>query len=397
MPKSFFERADEQRNAIVEDPNRFFLHAADLFCIAGFDGHFKLLNPAWEKTLGFTSEELFVKPYVEFVHPDDRDETVREMRKLANGASAGSFTNRYVCKNGSHKWLLWNATSVPGQREIYAVAREISELKNYLEQVEHRNRELDRRNREVELSVRLRSRFLATMGYELRTPLTAIIGFSDLLDSNGDAPLGEKPKRHVEQVQKAAQDLLKLIDDILDISKLEAGQLEWRLENFPVAPAVAEVLSSITPLAAAKSIQLENVVPPDLLAYADRGRFQQILNKLLSNAVKFTPEAGRVRLKSSAEGGFVRVSVSDTGVGIPPDEQKVIFEPFRQTKDATWGVKDGTGLGLPITKRLVEEQGGKIWVESTASEGTRFNFTLPIGQAAPEPGPEEVEESVRLS
>src|SRR4029077_1377434 len=137
--------------------------------------------------------------------------------------------------------------------------------------------------------------------------------------------------------------------DILDISKLEAGQLEWRLENFPLAPAVSEVLSSISPLAAAKSIQLESVVPADLLAYADRGRFQQILQKLLSNAVKFTPEGGRVRLKSSGEGGFVRVSVSDTGPGIPPEDQRSIFEPFRQTKDATWGVKDGTGLGLPIT------------------------------------------------
>ncbi len=240
-------------------------------------------------------------------------------------------------------------------------------------------RELEVRSREVERANQVKSQFLASMSHELRTPLNAIIGFSDLLTEETAGPLSEKQKRFVGHIRGGGHHLLQLINDILDLSKIEAGRIELRRENFTVAGALPEVLSTITPQAMAKKIQLESQVASELVVHADRVRFKQILYNLLSNAVKFTPERGEVQIESSAAGEFVSISVSDTGAGITAEDQKVIFEEFRQVGTTTKGVKEGTGLGLAITRRLVEQHGGRIWVESEPAKGSRFSFTLPVG------------------
>ena len=154
-------------------------------------------------------------------------------------------------------------------------------------------------------------------------------------------------------------------------------------EKFALADALPEVLTITTPLAMPKKIQVESHVGADLTVHADRVRFKQILHNLLSNAIKFTPQSGKVRIESARVGDFVRISVTDTGVGIPSEEHEVIFEEFRQVGATTKGVKEGTGLGLAITKRLVEQHGGKIWVESKPGKGSRFSFTLPVEQLLP--------------
>src|SRR3989454_10606685 len=249
------------------------------------------------------------------------------------------------------------------------------------------NKELERQNREVERATQLKSQFLASMSHELRTPLNAIIGFSDLLAEKTAGDLTDKQQRFVGHVRNGARHLLQLINDILDLLKIESGLLELRRETFSVSEALPEVLSVIRPLAMAKKIRIEHA-EETLSVYADRVRFKQILYNLLSNALKFTPEGGKVRVESSSDGTLACISVSDTGVGIRPEDQQLIFEEFRQAGETTRGVKGGTGLGLAITKRLGERQGGTVCVKSELGKGSCFSFTLPAGRAVPEVEPE---------
>jgi PAS domain S-box-containing protein len=240
------------------------------------------------------------------------------------------------------------------------------------------NKELARRNEDLAHASRLKSEFLARMSHELRTPMNAIIGFSDLLDEQSEGPLNETYKRYVMHIREGARHLLELINDVLDLSKIEAGRIQLAEQIFAAADALAEVLSVIMPLAEIKKIRVAARVSPELNVYADRTRFKQILYNLLSNAVKFTPDGGRVVVESArAEDGGVRFSVSDTGIGIPPEEREAIFEEFHQVGAAS-SAKEGTGLGLAITRKLVELHGGKIWVESRPGEGSCFYFTLAL-------------------
>jgi len=244
------------------------------------------------------------------------------------------------------------------------------------------NQELEIRNHEVERATRMKSRFLASMSHELRTPLNAIVGFSDLLAEQTPGQLNDKQQRFVSHIKQGSAHLLQLINDILDLSKIEAGQLEFRCEDFQVKDALPEVLSTIRPLAMAKSIQIEQKLGTDHQVHADRVRFKQVLYNLLSNAVKFTPKAGRIDIDCREDGNFVAISVTDTGIGIRAEDQAVIFEEFRQVEGPAEAAQEGTGLGLAISKRLVERQGGRISLESEFGKGSRFTFTLPVGSTA---------------
>jgi signal transduction histidine kinase/CheY-like chemotaxis protein len=244
------------------------------------------------------------------------------------------------------------------------------------------NKELDLRNREVERATQMKSKFLASMSHELRTPLNAIVGFSDLLAEGSPGQLNDKQKRFVNHIKQGSTHLLQLINDILDLSKIEAGQLELRSEEFLVKDALPEVLSTVHPLAMAKNIRIEQKVQSNSLVKSDRVRFKQILYNLLSNAVKFTPKDGLVSIDCVDVSDFVHVSVTDTGIGIRPEDQKVVFEEFRQIEGSADRAQEGTGLGLAITKRLVEQQAGQISVESELGKGSRFTFTLPVAKSA---------------
>jgi signal transduction histidine kinase/DNA-binding response OmpR family regulator len=232
---------------------------------------------------------------------------------------------------------------------------------------------------ESEHANRLKSRFLASMSHELRTPLNAIVGFSDLLADGTAGELNSKQQRFVKHIKQGSAHLLQLINDILDLSKIEAGQLDLRCETFQVKDALPEVLSTIRPLALAKNIQVQQKVDTTQFVYADRVRFKQILYNLLSNAVKFTPKDGRIDIECVENGNEVCISITDTGIGIRTEDQAVIFEEFRQVEGSAGTTLEGTGLGLAITKRLVEQQNGKISVQSEPGKGSRFAFTLPLG------------------
>jgi signal transduction histidine kinase/DNA-binding response OmpR family regulator len=247
------------------------------------------------------------------------------------------------------------------------------------EQLAAANKELELRNREVEHATQLKSKFLASMSHELRTPLNAIVGFSDLLAEQAPGQLNPKQLRFVQHIKQGSTHLLQLINDILDLSKIEAGQLEFRYEDFEIKDALPEVLSTIRPLAMAKNITVNEISTSDLSIYADRVRFKQVLYNLLSNAVKFTPKGGRIDIETYNKAKMVQVSVLDTGIGIRPEDHALVFEEFRQVEGST-NAHEGTGLGLAISKRLVEEQGGTISLESELGKGSKFTISFPIGE-----------------
>jgi len=238
-------------------------------------------------------------------------------------------------------------------------------------------RELESRNREVERANQLKSEFLASMSHELRTPLHTIIGFAELLGEELEGPLNDKQKRFMNHIHTDSIHLLALINDILDISKIESGRLGLRRETFDLGSALEEILSSIRSQASAKSIAIETSVSLPATIFADRLRVKQVLFNLLSNALKFTPNGGKIRIDAALRDGVIEISVSDTGIGIAKEQHEAVFDKFYQVGSTTKGVREGTGLGLAISKALVEEHGGGIWLESEPGKGSRFTFTIP--------------------
>jgi len=263
-------------------------------------------------------------------------------------------------------------------REVATRKRSEEGLGQLGSQLRVANQRLERSNDELARGSRLKSDFLSSMSHEFRTPLNAITGYSELLAEDATGPLSDKQRRFVGHIQRGAKHLLDLINDILDLSKIEAGKIEIHRESVTVREMLFEVISAIRPLAIAKGIEIDCRVPDHDAVYADRLRLKQIAFNLLSNALKFTPAGGSVWIESAADGQMMTISVCDTGTGIPHQEHESIFENFYQAGAGTKGLREGTGLGLAIVKRLVVLQGGRIWVESEPGAGSRFRFDLPL-------------------
>jgi len=256
------------------------------------------------------------------------------------------------------------------------------EVSSYAEQlearVEERTRELQEANIELEQTSQHKSEFLANMSHELRTPLNAIIGYTELIE---DKIYGEVPEKIAEVIGRVGQSgshLLGLINDVLDLSKIEAGRVKLSLDEYAMDNVVQTVMTNLQSLAADKELQLSASVPDDLpVARGDEQRIAQALLNLVGNAIKFTEE-GEIKLEVRADDGAFLISVSDTGVGIPEADQAKIFDEFQQADASHTRKKGGTGLGLAITRRMIEMHGGRIWVESTPGEGSTFSLSFPV-------------------
>jgi PAS domain S-box-containing protein len=605
-----------------EELDSFFNLSLDLLCVAGTDGFFKRLNPAWETKLGYSIEELSAVPFFEFIHPHDRPSSIQEVEKLKGTWNTVGFENRFRCRDGSYLWISWNASPLAKEGLIYAVGRDVTQLK-HTEQALHLSKEryhllfesnphpvwvydleslaiLDVNNaamrsygytreqfltltikdlraveeapalledvatsdsssqdcgvwthrkkngslitvevishplvygernarlvvatditerkrveadlrqseersrlmiesvveyailtldpqgivtswntgaerikgyraeeilgkhfsqfypaadvqagkpqrelevaaaegrllqegwrvrkdgstfwahvaitalrdesgtlrgfakvtrdmteqkrtqealllakEEAERSNKFKDQFLSTMSHELRTPLNAVLGFSDLLTEERYGQLNERQTRYVNHINKGGHHLLRLINDILDLSKIEAGRLQLAIENVPLHRTFAEALDTLRPLAEKKSHKLVLTASPNLTVMADTTRFKQILLNLIGNAIKFTPQGGNIELGARKVDQHVRVEVRDSGPGIPLEEQRRIFEAFYRLTQTDKAV-EGTGLGLAITQRLVELHGGKLGLESHPGSGSCFYFDLPL-------------------
>jgi signal transduction histidine kinase len=239
-------------------------------------------------------------------------------------------------------------------------------------------REIEDKSRQIEAANRHKSEFLANMSHELRTPLNAIIGFSEVLQEKLFGELNDKQAEYTSDILTSGQHLLSLINEILDLSKVEAGRMELELAPFDLPLAIDNARTFVRERAVKHGITLDVDVDDRLGEYiGDERKIKQILLNLLSNAVKFTPEGGRISIIANKTDTGAEISVSDTGIGIPPAEQPTIFEEFRQVGGDYAHKKEGTGLGLTLAKKFVELHGGKIWVESELGKGSNFTFTLP--------------------
>ncbi len=240
-------------------------------------------------------------------------------------------------------------------------------------------RELEDKGQQLEVANRHKSEFLASMSHELRTPLNAIIGFSEVLAERMFGDLSAKQAQYVQVILSSGRHLLALINDILDLSKVEAGRMELDLTRFDLRAALESALTLVRERATRHGVTLELTVDDRLVdIVADERKLKQILLNLLSNAVKFTPEGGRIQLSAAAVDGMVEISVADSGIGIAPENQEVIFEEFRQVGTDYARNPEGTGLGLALVRKLVELHGGRIWVKSEVGVGSTFTFNIPV-------------------
>jgi signal transduction histidine kinase len=246
--------------------------------------------------------------------------------------------------------------------------------------------EIQDKSRQLELAGRHKSEFLANMSHELRTPLNAIIGFSDVLEQRLFGELNEKQADYTHDIATSGRHLLDLVNEILDLSKVEAGRMELNRAEFVLAESIRAALAFIRERAAGHRIELVAMMPEDLgTVVADERKIRQVLLNLFSNAVKFTPDGGRIAVRARRTDAEIEVSVQDNGIGIAPEDQPRVFEEFRQVGKASDRSREGTGLGLTLAKRFIELHGGRIWIDSEVGKGTTFTFAVPVGSPAPAP------------
>lgn len=306
---------------------------------------------------------------------------VARLARLAQAVARGDFTQRVSIRSRDELGEL--SRSVNRMTESLEIQSEdlkgkVDELEMVNSDIQVRELELQATNRQLEKANRLKSQFLATMSHELRTPLNSIIGFSELLEDETYGILNNRQMKYIGNIVVSSKHLLQLINDILDLAKVESGTVGIHPERLSLSDAMSVVKNVVEPLAAKKDISLSVELHDNIdTITADPARLKQILYNLLSNAIKFTPSGGKVTIAASTYKEGIEISVADTGIGIVEKDQQRIFSEFLQVEGTYARKYEGTGLGLALTRKLVELHGGRIWVESYPGMGSRFTFTLP--------------------
>ncbi|MGC4089404.1 MAG: PAS domain S-box protein [Polyangiaceae bacterium] len=382
------KEADTRFRALLES-------APDAMVLVRSDGRIALVNAQMERLFGYPREELLGQSIEILVperfrgkHPGFRAKyfgtpTVRAM--------AGTATNLFgLRKDGSEFAAEISLSPIETTEGPLATAaiRDITERKR-LEELEARrkNQELEAENRRMQEANRLKSEFLANMSHELRTPLNAIIGFAELMYKGKVGPVSERHQEYLGDILSSSRHLLQLINDVLDLAKVESGKMDFRPEPIDLRKIIGEVRDILRGLAASKRIQVEVVASPGLgTVVLDPGKLKQVLYNFLSNALKFTPESGNVCIRTLACGeDRFRIEVEDNGIGIRREDLNRLFIEFQQLDSGTSKKYAGTGLGLALTRRVVQAQGGLVSVRSEFGHGSVFTAELPRRMSSSDP------------
>jgi PAS domain S-box-containing protein len=357
------------------------------------EGAVRRFNQAVCTLLKSTPAEMLGRMAWDFMSPERQDEAREAMtHRIRTGEEAGPIECEYLLDDGSHLTVEIRENFIRNDRgEITGIIRSLLDVternlatvaarkvEQYAMELRNKNEQLARALEAARTATAAKSRFLASVSHELRTPLNGIIGFSELLHDHKLGPLSEEQLDVMSDILTSARHLLQLINDILDLSKVEAGRMEFRPERSRIQTLVFEVRDVIRPLAEKKSLRLVAEVPEDLFASLDPGRFKQVLYNYLSNAVKFTPEGGSVTARiAREEDSRFRLEVEDTGIGIAAEEIPRLFQEFSQLPNSR-KANQGTGLGLALTRHIVEAQGGTVAVRSEPGRGSVFTAVLPL-------------------
>ena len=344
-------------------------NSQDVICTIDDAGRFVTMNEASERLWGYSPAELIGRRYMDLVHPEDRAETERVASDILANGKVVDFVNRYVRKDGSVVNVLWSASWSACEKMLFCVAHDITERTRIEAALREAKNEADRANH-------AKSDFLSRMSHELRTPLNAILGFGQLLERQNPTV---QQRARVEHITSAGRHLLNLINEVLDISRIEAGHLQLSVEPVAVADVLDETLALMRPLAEARQmkISVDSLLNKDLHVAADRQRLKQVLLNLLTNAVKYTAVGGGVAVVlDQSQSTNTRLVVTDTGAGISPEKLARLFTPFDRLGAEQSGV-EGTGLGLALCRRLMHAMGGDIGVHSVVGKGSAFWIQLP--------------------
>jgi len=352
-----------------------FENASDLIQSVAPDGHFVYVNRAWQKMLGHSEDEVTNLTLWDIIHPDSIPHCKEVFQKVISGETLNNVEAVFIAKDGRLVTVEGNINCrlVRGKPvATRGIFRDITERKR-MEQ------ELIEKTKEVERATQAKSDFLSHMSHELRTPLNIIIGFSELMTDEAMGKINDKQRQCLSDILDSSQHLLNLTNDVLDLSKIESGKMELKLENIALSkiiePLTRTMMPILTPKKQSLTAEIENDLPP---VHADEAKLKQVFLNLLSNATRSTPDGGKLKIEAVRKGDWCQVSVIDNGTGIKKEDQERIFEPFSQLDNPQTMEKSGTGLGLTLIKQIVEKHGGQIRVESEYGKGSRFIFTLPL-------------------
>lgn len=384
------DRGNDRTGLAAVDLDRFFSLSIDMLCIAGFDGYFKHVNPAWERTLGWTAGEMTGRPWSSFVHPDDLEPTAAAAgRQTEQGLEVISFENRYLARDGTYHWLLWNSRPCPEREEMHAIARDITdrkhaevELKEWNEALERvvaeRTAALEQRATELAKSNAELEAFTYSVSHDLKEPLRTVEAFSQFVLEDYSDKLDDQGRDYLQKLANASARMKRLIEDLLALSRI------GRRPDAPVAVDVGVVVSGIIEGMRAAfdekraTIEVDDGLP---LVAGDASRIEQIFGNLIANGIKFnaSERPGIVVGMRRIEEAHAVFYVKDNGIGIDAQYHERIFGIFQRLHRRE--EYEGTGAGLAIVKRAVEALGGRIWLESALGDGTTFLFALPLAVA----------------